>query len=433
MNLRKTLSLILLSALILTACSGNALATPVNHKTPVVAPAATDEAPPFPPAITAARQALADMLGSQPEAIVVAGFAAVEWSDSCLNLGGAAELCAQAVTPGYRVILKAGDKDYIFHTDQTGEQVRQELAAALPQAAVKARQALAAELDLAHELLVSVLSVEEVEWPDSCLGVSQKDVMCAQVITPGYRVVLEYAGNRYEYHTSQTGDQIVKAPSLSLPSGSATPGLSWHSPGEPCERIEIDQRGAAFGACEGQLASGTLSDQRQSEWLDLLAAYAPFQAETPAGSIDFQGQGSLTATPAEQRAAAEWASLVAQELQSGRSSAEQGLALAWHREGGIAGFCDDLFVYAYGAALAMNCKVGQPQSVSLRLDAAQLEQLYTWLDDLQPIQDYQTDPATADAMTVELLLNGTGGRAAAEADRQALINFAMALYQQALK
>ncbi|TLN24276.1 hypothetical protein FDZ74_03030, partial [bacterium] len=198
MNLRRTLSLILLSVLALTACNGAALATPANHKTPVVAPAASDEAPPFPPAITAARQALADMLSSQPEVIVVAGFAAVEWSDSCLNLGGAAESCAQAVTPGYRVILKAGDRDYIFHTDQTGEQVRQELAAALPQAAVKARQALAAELDLAHDLLVSVLSVEEVEWPDSCLGVSQKDVMCAQVITPGYRVVLEYAGKRYE-------------------------------------------------------------------------------------------------------------------------------------------------------------------------------------------------------------------------------------------
>jgi hypothetical protein len=47
-----------------------------------------------------------------------------------------------------------------------------------------------------------------VEWPDACLGVSQPDVACAEVITPGYRVLLEANGLLYEYHTD-TGSRAV--------------------------------------------------------------------------------------------------------------------------------------------------------------------------------------------------------------------------------
>lgn len=58
---------------------------------------------------------------------------------------------------------------------------------------------------------ITIASVEAVDWPDACLGVSQPDVMCAQVITPGYRVVIEANGQRYEYHTDATGGEIVLA------------------------------------------------------------------------------------------------------------------------------------------------------------------------------------------------------------------------------
>ena len=44
-------------------------------------------------------------------------------------------------------------------------------------------------------------SVEFVEWPDACLGIAQRDVACAEVITPGYRIILEANGATYEYHT----------------------------------------------------------------------------------------------------------------------------------------------------------------------------------------------------------------------------------------
>ena len=42
-----------------------------------------------------------------------------------------------------------------------------------------------------------------VEWPDSCLGISGPDVVCAQVITPGFKIVLGFEGSdqTFEYHT----------------------------------------------------------------------------------------------------------------------------------------------------------------------------------------------------------------------------------------
>lgn len=436
MKLRKTFFILLLCGLLLSAC-GNAIETPANHKTPLAPqptfpPPATDEQPPYPPAVTAALQALAGMLNIQPGEIGVAGYAAVDWGNACLDLGSADELCAAVITPGYRVILLAGEKFYVFHTDQSGDRVRQELAQAnLPPAVVKARQALAAALNLASELLVGVVSFEEVEWPDSCLGVSSPDVLCAQVITPGYRVRLEVNGRQYEYHTSESGDRVA-AVKLGPPSSDAQPALLvWQSPDEPCRRIEIGARAAAYGACDARMDTGPLQSNRLAELADRIAAYAPFQAETAAGTIAFQGRGDRPAAPAEQRALAEWARLVLEEMQSGKSNADLGLALAWRRQGGVAGFCEELLIYRDGSGSATDCKLNAAGARALRLDAAQLEQLYAWLDGFRAIEYSHTDAATADAMTVELQLRGTGDRDAGETGRQALIDFAVELFRKA--
>jgi hypothetical protein len=61
---------------------------------------------------------------------------------------------------------------------------------------------LARELDLTPGE-ISVLSVETVEWPDTSLGCPEQGMMYAQVITPGYRVVLQAEGQVYECHTDR--------------------------------------------------------------------------------------------------------------------------------------------------------------------------------------------------------------------------------------
>lgn len=71
----------------------------------------------------------------------------------------------------------------------------------------KAVDFLAKQLGIAASE-IKVTSFEAVEWSDACLGVVVMGVMCAQGITPGYRVVLEAQGKSYELHTNQNGDSI---------------------------------------------------------------------------------------------------------------------------------------------------------------------------------------------------------------------------------
>ena len=71
----------------------------------------------------------------------------------------------------------------------------------------------AARADLAQQLNVDpdtivVVSNEQVDWPDACMGIQTPDVMCAQVITPGYKIILEVDGKQYEYHTNASGSVV---------------------------------------------------------------------------------------------------------------------------------------------------------------------------------------------------------------------------------
>lgn len=55
---------------------------------------------------------------------------------------------------------------------------------------------------------ITVAAVEPVNWPDTSLGCPRPDMMYAQVITPGYRILLSYEGQTYEYH-SDRGTRIT--------------------------------------------------------------------------------------------------------------------------------------------------------------------------------------------------------------------------------
>lgn len=75
-------------------------------------------------------------------------------------------------------------------------------------ASTAAIRALATRLGVEPEA-IDLLSNEPTEWPDSCLGVEQADILCAQVITPGYKVLMENSGTQYEYHTDLAGTAIA--------------------------------------------------------------------------------------------------------------------------------------------------------------------------------------------------------------------------------
>lgn len=58
---------------------------------------------------------------------------------------------------------------------------------------------------------ITVLRVEAVEWPDTTLGCPQPGQMYAQLITPGYRIILKVGGEQYEYHSDRGKPVVVCA------------------------------------------------------------------------------------------------------------------------------------------------------------------------------------------------------------------------------
>jgi len=85
-------------------------------------PSSSGDLPPV--AAVKARQAFANELGFKVEDINIVSFEQVEWTDSCLGLGGPAESCALVMVPGWEVELSAEGTSYIAHTDELGEMIR---------------------------------------------------------------------------------------------------------------------------------------------------------------------------------------------------------------------------------------------------------------------------------------------------------------------
>ena len=47
---------------------------------------------------------------------------------------------------------------------------------------------------------ISVIESGEAMWPDASLGMPEHGKMYAQMLTEGFRVVLEAGGKKYQYH-----------------------------------------------------------------------------------------------------------------------------------------------------------------------------------------------------------------------------------------
>ncbi len=102
-----------------------------------------------------------------------------------------------------------------------------------------AQEDLAQRLSLAPEA-IRLVSVEAVEWPDTSLGCPQPGMMYAQVITPGFRMMLEAEGERYTYHTDRDNHFVLCQPEGhgELPSPK---GIKDNTPWKPVEPVEPDR------------------------------------------------------------------------------------------------------------------------------------------------------------------------------------------------
>jgi hypothetical protein len=88
--------------------------------------------------------------------------------------------------------------------------------------------------DLARQLgiavdQIQVVSIKAVDWPDTSLGCPKPNMFYAEVITPGFEIILEANGQEYAYHAGGgeyvqcEGQWPVEAPTVST----ASEGTGW--------------------------------------------------------------------------------------------------------------------------------------------------------------------------------------------------------------
>jgi len=261
-----------------------------------------------------------------------------------------------------------------------------------PEAPQAALYLLASQFRVSMEQ-VHLVHWEQIDWPNGCLGIPMRDA-CIETIVPGYRIVVEISGQEYEYRSTLSDARPYRLLLAAGPDpGIKEPALIWEGQEDDgCQSLLLAADGrAAMGPCDAPHAMRPLLEEmgRPQQWADLLARFAPVEAETSSGWIKFQGQGQETATPAWQRAIAAWGRLVRQELLFGRSGASWGAALAWHQ--GIpeqAGYCKFLQVEVYGFAFASTarCEGGDARDLGQGwLKMAEWEQFDAWFYGRAPV------------------------------------------------
>jgi hypothetical protein len=101
--------LALMMILLLTACGGTAATS-------------EDELPTA--AVLEAQSWLAEQLNVSIDQVEIISTEQVEWTDSCLGLGGPAEICAAVMTPGWAANFEVNGQPYEVRVDETGVNIR---------------------------------------------------------------------------------------------------------------------------------------------------------------------------------------------------------------------------------------------------------------------------------------------------------------------
>lgn len=269
--------------------------------------------------------------------------------------------------------------------------------------------ALSEQLNVSVEK-ITLISTEAVTWPDGCLGIVRMGVMCTQAKVPGFKIILEANGQKYEFHTNQDGSIVMLAEGA--------------QDSAEVEQVVIKQLAANLGLKESDIS---VVSSRTIEFNDACMGVALegvmcAQVVTPGHIIVLEANG----VQYEYHTNAD-----ASRIQPAT------LAMVWKREGGIAGFCDTLTVFRSGEVYANRCKPqpdGRMGTFANLLSSSEQKQFMDWMAKFGEENLDASDPVgVADRMMVTLELFGTGNKQLTKSDQQALFQFAQALYQKVIQ
>jgi hypothetical protein len=246
-----------------------------------------------------------------------------------------------------------------------------------------------------------------VTWPDGCLGVVRMGVMCTQAEIPGFKIVLDASGKKYEFHTNQDGTVIQ------LVEGAENAGAA--------EQMVIKQLAANLGIAEKDISVVSSEVVEFNDGClgismpDVMCA----QVVTPGRIVVLEANGIQY----EYHTSA-----------NGSRVQPATLALVWKRQGGIAGFCDTLTVFLSGEVYATRCKPqddGRMGTFAELLSANEQAKFTDWMTTFAMANLDASDPKNvADRMMVTLDIFGTGTKPPTQAEQQELFQFAQDLFQK---
>jgi len=258
---------------------------------------------------------------------------------------------------------------------------------------------------------IRVAVTEAIDWPDGCLGIQKIGVMCTQAVVPGFRFVLEVEGKQYEFHTNKDMSVILPVEEPTVAAG-------------PAESTVIKQLAANLGL---QASDVSVVSSKIVEFGDACLGVAQegvscAQVVTPGLIIVLEADG----VQYEYHTSAD-----------GSRVQPATVALAWKREGGIAGFCDTLTVFRSGEVFTNSCNAqadGKMGTLANLLSSAERSQFNNWLAAFGETDLDASDPkGVADRMVVTLEIFGIGSGEPAATEQQELFNFAQDLYQELAK
>ncbi len=302
-----------------------ALATPtlIPVDIPPVHPTSNGGSGDLTPAQQAAISSLSSTLNVPVDQISVVSTDVVTWPNGCMGVQRIGVMCTMNQVPGFKIVLEADGKQYEFHTNQDGSSIA---PAGGIQASGSAEDAVRKQLASMQGIdpsRISVVSDADIEWPDSCLGVAQEGMACAQMVTPGHLIVLEANNVQYEYHTNGDGSEIQPASIL----------ITWKQTGGiagRCDEMTIYLSGEIHASSCKQTKDTSMKDlftaddnSRLAQWS---AKYGQVMIDLsdPKGAADamtriliFNGDGNGQPSQADQQTLYNWAKMIYQKLQIG--------------------------------------------------------------------------------------------------------------------
>lgn len=265
---------------------------------------------------------------------------------------------------------------------------------------------LSATLNLSADK-ISLVSTEAVTWPDGCLGVQRVGVMCTQAQVPGYRIVLEADGVKYEVHTDESGESTVLSQDAQL--------------GGIAEKAVISQLAQNLGLKEGDIS--VVSD-------------VPVQFPDSCLGVAMQDVMCAEVITPGRIIVLEADNIQYEYHVSGDGSRVQpaSMALTWKREGGIAGFCDSLTVFLSGEVYGNRCSPadGRMGTFASLLSSSERSRFFDWAARFDRVTIDASDPkGVSDRMLVTLTFSGVGSKSSITgSEQQAMLEFAQSLFNE---